>query len=176
MPPIFIVSGPPASGKTTLCAALLSRFERGLHIPVDDLRLWVVQGLSDSVPWTEETERQFQAAEESACAVARRYHADGFAVAVDHCRNPERLDAVTSGGLASLAVVKVLLLPSLDINLERNRNRTNKAFDPEVLTETIRFTNDAYRRSMSSGWLTLDNSSLSPAETADLILSLPETS
>jgi hypothetical protein len=176
VPPIFVVSGPPASGKTTLCQVLLSIFDRGLHIPVDDLRLWVVQGLSDSVPWTDETERQFRAAEESACRVAGRYHEEGFAVALDHCRNPERLDVVISGELTGLPVVKVLLLPSLDINLARNRNRTNKAFNPEVLTETIRLTNDAYRRTTARGWLILDNSFLSPTETADLILTLPGAS
>ena len=54
-----------------LSAALAAHFERCLCIPVDDLRSWVVSGFADSVPWTNETERQFQIAEGAVCDLAR---------------------------------------------------------------------------------------------------------
>lgn len=169
-PPIFWISGPPAAGKTTLCGALLDRFERGFHLPVDDLRGWVVRGMADSVPWTNETERQFQIAEGAVCDVARRYRGAGFAVAVDHCRNPRRIEAVLEE--AKLQAVKVLLMPDLDVNLERNHGRTNKPFDPRLLDETIEYTNRNYRIEIPAGWHVIDTSALSVAETVDRLLNL----
>ena len=167
-PPIFLVSGPPAAGKTTLCAALLSRFQRGLHLPVDDLRGWVVAGMADSVPWTEETEVQFRVAEAAAFDVARRYRDAGFAVAIDHCRNPRRLDeAVVASGLPT---VKVLLMPDLRTNLRRSHTRTNKPFDPHLLDETIAYTNGHYRLDVGEGWAVIDNAELSVEETVARVL------
>jgi hypothetical protein len=166
---IYFVSGPPGSGKTTLCRALMETYAHGFHLPVDDLRLWVTSGLADSVPWTEETERQFQIAEKSACLVAKSYSEAGFAVAIDHCRNPKRLDEVIAQNLHGLPVRKVLLLPDLDANLQRNLERTNKDFDPAVLEDVIRFTNEHYRREISPDWVVIDNTLLSVADTLNRI-------
>lgn len=166
LPRIFLVSGPPAAGKTTLCGALLARFARGLHLPVDELRGWVVAGMADSVPWTDETERQFRIAEDAAADVARRYRAAGFAVAIDHCRNPRRLDEL------GLDATKVLLMPDLETNLRRSHARTNKPFDPHLLDETIDYTNRHYRDGVPPGWTVIDNSAMTVEETVERLLRL----
>ena len=168
MPPIFLVSGPPAAGKTTLCGALLAHFERGLHLPVDDLRGWVVSGMADSVPWTDETEGQFRIAEGAAFDVAKRYQRAGFAVAIDHCRYPARLDAAALD--ADCEPIRVLLMPDLKVNLRRSHTRMNKPFDPHMLDETIVFTNDFYRRNVGQAWLVLDNGAMSVEETVRRVL------
>jgi len=171
--PIFWISGPPASGKTTLTRALLARFDRAMHIPMDDVRGWVVEGMADSVPWSDETEAQFRIAEDAACDVALRYQAAGFAAAVDHCRNPKRLEELIQVRLQGVPVVKVCLMPTLDVNLERSHTRTNKTFDPHMLDETIVFTNTHYREDVPAGWLVINNTHISVAETVDFILTSP---
>jgi hypothetical protein len=48
----------------------MRRFSFGIHIPIDDLREWVVSGMAQAVPlWTEETERQFRLARHSAVQI-----------------------------------------------------------------------------------------------------------
>lgn len=172
---IYLVSGPPGAGKTSLCQALLATCEFGLHIPVDDLRSWVRSGMSDSVPWTDETERQFQIAEKAACAIARTYSDASFTVAIDHCRNPKRLEALVRDELSEFRTVKILLLPNLQENLSRNLARVNKPFAPEILNDTIRSTNEAYRTDVPVGWHQVDNSEISIQETLNLLTSLTQT-
>lgn len=174
MNPIYIITGPPAAGKTTLCQATAKRFERAVHIQVDELRLWVTQGLSDSVPWTEETERQFQVAELAACDIARRYQDAGFAVMIDHCRNLERLEQLIAEELSGRHVVRVCLLPTLERNLRRNRERTNKDFDPAILEDVIRHVHAEMSAAEVPGWHMPNNSQLNLREMMSFIRSVPK--
>jgi cytidylate kinase len=171
--PIYWISGPPAAGKSTLCAALAARFERAFVIPVDDVRGWMVSGMADSVPWTDETERQFQIAEDAVADMARRYDEAGVAVLVDHCRNPQRLERVIQSRLADREVIKVCLMPDLDENLHRSHTRTNKPFDPHMLDDTIRYTNEHYRTGVPEGWIVLDNTTMSVDEECERLLGAP---
>jgi adenylate kinase family enzyme len=171
MGPIFILLGPPAAGKSTLSKAILSRFERGIHIPVDDLREFVVSGLCHPVgEWTEETTRQFELAERAAADLAARYSDAGFAVAIDHLHNPASIEKNIIAPLAPREVHRILLTPSLEVNLARNRERTNKPFSHEVLIKTIENIHKVALLEPLNGWTRIDNSELTIEETVDRIL------
>jgi adenylylsulfate kinase-like enzyme len=47
---ILLLTGLPGAGKTSVATALLQRFPFGIHIPVDDVRKWVVSGIAHPVP------------------------------------------------------------------------------------------------------------------------------
>jgi chloramphenicol 3-O-phosphotransferase len=170
---MFLLSGVPGAGKTSVARALLAHFQRGLHIPVDDVREFVVAGRADPVPtWTEETGRQFELARRTAVSMARIYHAEGFAVAIDDVVFPDVAAHAYFEPLRRYGLFTVLLRPDLVVALQRNAERTNKAFDTGVLRETISALHaqmDAARFA-AAGWLVIDNSHLSVEETVARIL------
>ena len=91
-----------------------------------------------------------------------------------HCRNPKRMEQVAREHLPNQWVVKVLLLPNLEVNLKRNATRTNKPFDPSELEETIRSTSVSYRDGAPEGWICIDNSEMTVDETVERIIGLKD--
>lgn len=169
-PPIFIVTGPPGAGKTTLSRTLMHRFDFGFHVPVDDLRDLVLGGHASPIGWTDETTRQFLLAEEAACDLAIRYNDSGFAVAIDHVATLAHLDGVAARRLEGRKVVKVLLLPALAENQRRNGERDTKIFDYTVLVDVIDNLNARFRTQDDPGWIRLDNTALSVEECIEAVL------
>jgi len=170
---IYLISGVPGSGKTSVAGALMRRFALGLHIPVDDLREWVVSGIAQPVPvWTGETTRQFRLAREAAAYTARLYAEAGFAVAVDDVIFPSEAQAIFVESLRPHTIARVLLRPSLEVALARNAARTNKEFDTSLLAETCRtiYRSMDEREFAAAGWIVVDSSALSVEETVDEIL------
>jgi adenylylsulfate kinase-like enzyme len=171
MQPIFLIMGTPASGKSTVAKALMQRFERGLHIPVDDLRHLVVAGLSDmafDIP--PETFRQLRLARESASVMARMYSDDGFAVAIDDFWLGENPDEDYNRKI-SRRITRVLLLPKLETTLQRlyARNPDEGSFK-QILERAIRSLQAGIQGHPKMGWLVIDSSDLSVEQTVDLIL------
>jgi len=118
--PIFLLSGTPGSGKTSVAQSLLQRFPLGLHLPLDDFREFVVSGRASIFNWSDETTRQFGLAREAAVGVAVRYAEAGFAVAFDDVVFPAETEALFIKPLRPFQVHKVLLIPRLSVALNRN--------------------------------------------------------
>ena len=177
MQPIYIVTGPPAVGKSSFCVALMRRYPFGLHIPVDDLREMVVSGIAHPVGWTDETTRQFDLAAHAAADLAVRYQDAGFAVALDHCHSPPQLAALAEARFTGRPVVRIALVSSLETNLQRNATRTNKDFDAAILIPTIERLNPMYRTYdlTSEGWVVLPNDGPSVEEAVDRLLAQLES-
>ena len=172
--PIFLLTGPPGAGKSSVSHALLQRFPFGFHIPLDNLRDWVVSGIAHPVPtWTEETTRQFTLARKGAVHLAKQYSDAGFAIVMDDIVNVQDVDQLFSPALEGYLFHKVILLPSVTTAIQRNHERTNKDFDTAILDEPIRNIHKWFREQAASRdeWLTIDNGALTIDETVDVILS-----
>jgi hypothetical protein len=171
--PIFVFSGLPAAGKSTVATALLSRFPLGLHIPVDTIRNWVVSGLSDPIgSWDPDTEQQFRLARQSAVQIALTYAAAGFAVVIDDVIMPEHFAVHYQPHFGDFTPYQIMLRPMAQTALARNVQR-RKESDTAQLDKLIPLIDDYLNQYdlTALGWHVVDNSSLSVEDTAREILS-----
>jgi chloramphenicol 3-O-phosphotransferase len=174
--PIFLLTGTPGSGKSSVAQALLQRFEFGLHLPVDDLREFVVSGISHPVPTlTEETGRQFKLARESAAMTAKLYANDGFAVVIDDVISSDDVSSIFEAALTGFNFHKILLQPRLEVALERSRTRTNKNFDPSFLEDAIKHIHAwMTAQELPKDWLRIESTELNLEQTVDAVLELSQ--
>jgi tRNA uridine 5-carbamoylmethylation protein Kti12 len=170
--PIFLLSGTPGSGKSSVARALLRHYQFGLHLPIDDLRDFVVSGLAGPINPTVETTRQFRLARNSAAQIAKMYALEGFAVVIDDVIFPDDAAQLESAFLSDFKVHKILLRPRLEVALFRNASRTNKDFDTAFLEPVIvdLYTNMKPEEFQNAGWTVLDSSELNLETTVRLIL------
>lgn len=176
-PPIFVITGQLAAGKSTVARVLLDRYPLGLHVDVDAVREMVTSGRASPLEWTDETTRQFDLAIRAASELARVYSEAGFAVAIEGGVDPAAIETALANVGRRDRMVGIMLRPRLDVALRRNRERTHKDFETSVLEDAMRRIDaDIAADGERPGWHHVDNSDEPVDATAERILAIAQNS
>ena len=172
MADVLILTGPPASGKTTTAQALAARYDRVAHVRVDELDEFITP-TAHVHPWgkSDVWRRQRRLDITNACCITRNFLSERFAVIIDDMIESLEEASWYQEALrdAGVAVHFVRLLPRLDVCLERNAGREY----PERMR--AQHVERAYRRIEAldvESAATIDNSDMTPEGSADRLQAL----
>ncbi|WP_370411030.1 AAA family ATPase [Streptomyces fradiae] len=133
-----LLIGPAGAGKTTVARHWAARRPvPTAHISLDDVREWVCSGFADPQSgWNENSEAQYRLARRTCGFAARNFLANGISCILDDAVFPD-WPVVGLGGWkrhVGPGLLPVVLLPGLDIVLERNAERSGnrRLSDEEV--------------------------------------------
>jgi hypothetical protein len=135
-----LLIGPAGAGKTTVARYWADRRPvPTAHISLDDVREWVRSGFADPRSgWDDRSEAQYRLARRTCGFAARNFLANGISCILDDAVFPDR-PAVGLGGWkrhVGPGLIPIVLLPGLEIVLERNAERSGsrRLSDEEVAT------------------------------------------
>ncbi|WP_236239093.1 AAA family ATPase [Streptomyces sp. CC228A] len=133
-----LLIGPAGAGKTTVARHWAQRRRvPTAHISLDDVREWVCAGFADPQDgWNDRSEAQYRLARRTCGFAARNFLANGISCILDDAVFPDR-PVVGLGGWkrhVGPGLLPVVLLPGLEVVLERNARRTGnrRLSDEEV--------------------------------------------
>lgn len=157
-----MVSGPPGSGKSTVARLLSDLYDPSALVVGDAFFSFLAKGAID--PWLPEADVQNRVVLDAAAAACGRL-AEGCTVVYDGVLWPPYLWEFTK--FAGRRIHYAVLLPSLEVCLERVRTRTGHPFSDEAAASHMWHSFEAERGTLH----TLDTSG-SPAEVAEEIAGL----
>ncbi|MFI5621230.1 AAA family ATPase [Streptomyces sp. NPDC051567] len=162
-----LLIGPAGAGKTTVARHwAATRPVPTAHVSLDDVREWVRSGFADpQAGWNGHSEAQYRLARRTCGFAARNFLANGISCILDDAVFPDR-PVVGLGGWkrhVGPALLPVVLLPGLEVVLERNAARSGNRRLPD---EEVARIHGRMAGWYGSGLPIIDNSRLDVAATA----------
>jgi chloramphenicol 3-O-phosphotransferase len=163
---VFLITGPPASGKSTIGCLLARLLEPGVHLEGDFFRRSVVSGRHEMTPDpSSEAIAQLHLRYTLTAQAADAYSDAGFNVVVEDVVAGPFLAEVTSA-IRSRPLHVVVLLPSVSAIAERDSARDPTAYSQWTAEEL----HEGFAIGTPRIGLWLDNTNQSPEETVDAIV------
>jgi cytidylate kinase len=131
---LIVVTGPPGAGKSTVAAALATRFDRSVLVAGDAFFDFLASGAIE--PWLPESQAQNEVVIRATGAATAEFVAGGYATVFDGIVGPWFLPTFAAAvGVAELDYV--VLLPSIERCLTRVATRPDHAFDDPAATRKM---------------------------------------
>ncbi|MDH3037064.1 Pro-rich N-terminal domain-containing protein [Streptomyces griseoincarnatus] len=165
-----LLIGPAGAGKTSVAKYWADhRRVPTAHISLDDVREWVRSGFADpQTGWNDNSEAQYRLARRTCGFAARNFLANGISCILDDAVFPDR-PVVGLGGWkrhVGPGLLPVVLLPGLDVVLERNAERSGNR---RLSDEEVARIHGRMAGWYGSGLPIVDNSQLDVPETARIL-------
>ncbi|MFJ8200595.1 Pro-rich N-terminal domain-containing protein [Streptomyces sp. NPDC096152] len=165
-----LLIGPAGAGKTSVAKYWADhRRVPTAHISLDDVREWVRSGFADPQSgWNDNSEAQYRLARRTCGFAARNFLANGISCILDDAVFPDR-PVVGLGGWkrhVGPGLLPVVLLPGLDVVLERNAERTGNR---RLTDEEVARIHGRMAGWYGSGLPIIDNSQLDVPATAQVL-------
>ncbi|MET8943770.1 Pro-rich N-terminal domain-containing protein [Streptomyces sp. NPDC004542] len=165
-----LLIGPAGAGKTSVAKYWADhRRVPTAHISLDDVREWVRSGFADPQSgWNDHSEAQYRLARRTCGFAARNFLANGISCILDDAVFPDR-PVVGLGGWkrhVGPGLLPVVLLPGLDIVLERNAERSGNR---RLTDEEVARIHGRMAGWYGSGLPIIDNSQLDVPSTARVL-------
>ncbi|WP_189859082.1 Pro-rich N-terminal domain-containing protein [Streptomyces poonensis] len=165
-----LLIGPAGAGKTSVAKFWADhRRVPTAHISLDDVREWVRSGFADPQSgWNDNSEAQYRLARRTCGFAARNFLANGISCILDDAVFPDR-PVVGLGGWkrhVGPGLLPVVLLPGLEIVLERNAERTGNR---RLTDEEVARIHGRMAGWYGSGLPIIDNSQLDVPATARVL-------
>ncbi|MFF8930627.1 AAA family ATPase [Streptomyces longwoodensis] len=165
-----LLIGPAGAGKTSVAKYWADhRLVPTAHISLDDVREWVRSGFADPQRgWNDHSEAQYRLARRTCGFAARNFLANGISCILDDAIFPDR-PAVGLGGWkrhVGPGLLPVVLLPGLEVVLERNAERSGNR---RLTDEEVARIHGRMAGWYGSGLPIIDNSQLDVPTTAQVL-------
>jgi len=163
---VWLLTGPPGAGKTTIAKELASRLEKAVWIDVDSLRAMVVSGNVKPYDKTTEAGLQVAISLENACDIAKNFAEKGFNVFIDDVVvSTKRLEQCRQK-LKAFEFKAFLLTADEKTIKKRDRQRRPE----QVMGRRANELHAAFSKTGSKDWIKIDTNRKTINETADEIL------
>ncbi|WP_133913323.1 Pro-rich N-terminal domain-containing protein [Streptomyces sp. NBC_00582] len=165
-----LLIGPAGAGKTSVAKFWADhRRVPTAHVSLDDVREWVRSGFADPQRgWNDHSEAQYRLARRTCGFAARNFLANGISCILDDAIFPDR-PVVGLGGWkrhVGPGLLPVVLLPGLEVVLERNAQRSGNR---RLTDEEVARIHGRMAGWYGSGLPIIDNSHLDVPSTAKVL-------
>ena len=169
---VYIISGSPGVGKSTVSQQLASSFEKAIHTNCDGIYNMVKGGYK--APWNDPDKTLHNAMCDAAASIVDIYSQIGFSCVVDYVFFVEELLNLIPKIKTKNQFSVIYLMPSLEVNIQRDKNFGR---DYVMGRERIEiYHKDFLQLTKKVKSFTIDNTNLSVDETVALIKSRPSYS